>query len=130
MNLTTFGWTYNAGNLISDRIVPGDEVTSAFYPRLNNPAFISINISNVSPDDQRLMTNFSSVLTVDLLELNNKNVRNITCGEFKDFDTLEVDVRRKRSDYFTPNITAIFQLGVLSIIKVQWTKLVSHIASM
>ena len=130
MNLTTFGWTYNAGNLISDRIVPGDEVTSAFYPRLNNPAFISINISNVSPDDQRLMANFSSVLTVDLLELNNKNVRNITCGEFKDFDTLEVDVRRKISDYFTPNITAIFQLGVLSMIRVQWTKLVSHIASM
>ena len=111
MDLTTFGWTYNAGNLIAPRIIPGDEVTSVFYPRLNNPAFISINITNVSPDYQRLTANFSSVLTVDLLELNNKNIKNITCGDFREYDTLEVDVTRKTSEYFTPQH---FSLGYLA----------------
>ena len=128
MDLGAFGWTYNAGNLIADRIAPDYVVTSVFYPRLNNPAFISINITNVSPDDQREMSNFSSVLTVDLLELNNSNIRNITCGDLREYDTLEVDATRKTSEYFTPNITATFQLGVLNIIKVQWTKSVSHTA--
>ena len=126
MNLGPFGWTYNAGSLFAPRIAPDYEVTSyPLYPRLNNPAFISINITNVSPDDQREMANFSSVLIVDLLELNNKNIRNITCDDLTEYDTLEVDVTRKISEYFTPNITATFQLGVL---KVQWTKLVSQIA--
>ena len=129
VDLVAFGWTYNTGNPIASRIDLDYEVTSSvFYPRLNNPPFISINITNVSPDYQRLTANFSSVLTVDLLELNNKNIRNITCGDFREYDTLEVDVTRKTSEHFTPNITATFHLGVLSITKVQWTKLVSHIA--
>ena len=116
MDLGAFGWTYNAGNLIAPRIAPDYDVTSSvFYPRLNNPVFISVNITNVSLDDYREMANFSSVLTVDLLELNHKNIRNITCGDIREYDTLEVDVTRKISEYFTPNITATFQLGVLSI---------------
>ena len=58
--------------------------------------------------------NFSSVLTVDLLELNKQNVRNITCGDLLFEDTQQVKIV-----HFTPNVTALYQFGILSGIEVE-----------
>ena len=110
-------WTYNAGNFIEgieiDYMVP-----SSIYPQ--NPAFITVDITNVSVDNKTHSASFSSVLTVDLLELRKQEIQNVTCGDLTTSDTLQVNVR----DYFTPNVTASYLSGVLSRIEVYWTNLV------
>ena len=109
-------WTYNAGLYIVARVQTDHEVTfSPINPGPTNPAFISVYVTNISFDSKMLLANFSSVLTVDLLELNKQNIKNITCGGLSDKDTQQVDV----SDYFTPNITASYQSGILSRVEVQ-----------
>ena len=116
IELSFLGWTYNEGIDIVSRIDPDYEVTSSpIYPGPTNPAFVSVNITNVSFARKFLKANFSSVLTVDLLELNKQNVQNISCGDHLYRDTQQVDV----VDYFTPDITATYQFGVLSRIEVQ-----------
>ena len=118
MNVGTLGWTYNGGNLIT-RIVADDRITLfPVYP--TNPAFVSITISNISLNREVNRVNyFLSVLTVDLIELNKQHIKNITCGDLKDTDTQQVDI----SGYFTPNITAIYQSGILSSVEVQLVSL-------
>ena len=118
VNLTTFGWTYNGDNqnTIVDRIHTDHQATSSpTYPK--NPAFVSVVITNVSFNTQisTVTANFSSVLTVNLLELNKQNVNNISCGDLSNTDTQQVNV----SEYFIPNVTAFYQSGILSRIEVQ-----------
>ena len=109
-------WTYNAGLHIVARVEADHEVTSSpISPGPTNPAFISVHVTNISFDSRTLLANFSSVLTVDLLELNKQNIKNISCGGLSDKDTQQVDV----SDYFTPNITASYQSGILNKVEVQ-----------
>ena len=112
MDLTSLGWIYNARILIADRVATDHRVTDPVYP--NNPAFVSVHITNVSSDSLS-RANFSSILIVDLLELNKQNVKNISCGDLSDEDTLQVDI----TDYFNPNVTASYQSGVLNRIEVQ-----------
>ena len=121
VELTTLGWTYNTDNLIV-RIEADYEITSSpIYP--SNPAFISVSVTSVSKISD-LQTNFSSVLVVDMLELNKQNVKNITCGDLSDMNTLQVDV----IDYFTPTVTASYQSGILSRVEVRLVSwLYSHI---
>ena len=116
MDIRTLGWTYNGGDIIV-RILADDHVT-LFYP--TNPAFVSISIYNFShnSEDNRL-NYFLSVLTVDLIELNKQHIKNITCGDLRDTDTQKVDF----SDFFTPDVTAIYQSGILSRIEVQLVSL-------
>ena len=108
-------WTYNTGLHIA-RVQTDHEVTSSpISPGPTNPAFISVYVTNISFDSRTLLANFSSVLTVDLLELNKQNIRNISCGGLSDNDTQQVHV----SDYFPFNITASYQSGILSKFEVQ-----------
>ena len=114
--MSFLGWTYNEGIDIVHRVDPDYEVTSSpIYPGPTNPAFVSINVTNVSFDRKILKANFSSVLTVDLLELNKQNVQNISCGDHLYRDTQHVDI----INYFTPIIMASYKSGVLIRIEVQ-----------
>ena len=116
MEQSRLDWTYNAGLHIVARVETDHEVTSSpISPGPTNPAFISVYVTNISFDRRTLLANFSSVLTVDLLELNKQNINNISCGGLPDKDTQQVDV----IDYFTPNITASYQSGILSRVEVQ-----------
>ena len=111
VGLTTLGWTYNVDNLII-RIEADYKVTSSsIYPP--NPAFVSVSITSVSRTSSE-GANFSSILTVDLLELNKQNIKNITCGDLTYKCTQQVDV----IDFFIPNITASYQSGILSRLEV------------
>ena len=106
VELTFLGWTYNEGIDIIDRVGPDHPVTSTpIIPA--NPAFVSVRITNVSFDSRIRRANFSSVLIVDLLELNKQNIKNISCGDLLEEDTHLVDV----VDYFTPNVTASYQFS-------------------
>ena len=116
MDIRSLGWTYNGGNIIVRFLA--DELVTLFYP--TNPAFVSVSVSNFSLNHEGNQVNyFSSVLTVDIIELNKQRIKSITCGDFKDTDTQQVDV----SGYFTPNITAIYQSGILSSVEVQLVSL-------
>ena len=111
MDLTSLGWTYNTRILIADRVAT-DRITAPVYP--TNPAFVSVHVTNISFDSP-LRANFSSILVVDLLELNKQNIKNISCGDLSDEDTLQVDI----TNYFTPKVTALYQSGVLNRIEIQ-----------
>ena len=117
-DISTLGWTYNGGNLIV-RLESDHSMTSPIYPNIN-PAFVSISLFNVSFDsDVNRITYFSSVLTVDLIELSKQHIENISCGDLKDNDTQKVDL----SDFTTPNVTAFYQSGILSRVEVQLVSL-------
>ena len=96
VDLTTFGWTFNGDRLIVDRLLPDRVTLTPISPA--NSAFVSVHTTNVSIDNVTHLANFSSVLTVDLLELSKQDIQNITCGDFATKDTLQVNVR----DHFTP----------------------------
>ena len=118
MNITFLGWTYNGGDIVV-RIL-ADELVTLLPIYHTNPAFVSVSISNFSLNKEAPRVNYiSSVLTVDLIELGKQHIRNITCGDLKDNDTQPVDV----TGYFTPNITAIYQSGILSSVEVHLVSL-------
>ena len=125
VDLYFFGWTYNAGIHISDRFQHYDQVTS-FSDTPTNPAFVSVNITDVSLNINTRVANFSSILVVDLLELSKQKIHNITCGDLSDTDTQQVDITLKHDEYFTSHVTAIYQLGILNSIKVDWIMLVNQ----
>ena len=104
-------WTYNTGIDIINRVLP-DDPSSTIIP--TNPAFVSININitDIANDSTGTFATFSSVLTVNLLELMTQNIENITCGDLSHRDTQQIN-------YFTPTATATYQTGVLSSIEVQ-----------
>ena len=121
VDLRSLGWTFNGDRLIVDRVLPDHVTLTPMSPA--NSAFVSVHITNVSIvsiDNVTHLANFSSVLTVDPLELSKQDVQNITCGDLATKDTLQVKVK----DYFTPNVTASYLSGVLNRIEVYWTNLV------
>ena len=119
VELTSFGWRrYNNNGFkdIINRVHPDDaSITSPTYP--TNPAFVSVSITKVYNNKTR--ANFSSVLTVDLLEINKQIVKNISCGDLSHTDTVIV------GDYFCPSVITTYQLRLLKKIEVYWTNLVS-----
>ena len=118
VQLFSMWWTYNAGNFIETIEIDYKAPSSI---NLQNPAFITVDITNVTVDNiETDRANFSSVLTVNLLELSKQDVHNITCGDLTTRDTLQVNVK----DYFTPNVTVSYISGILSRIEVYWANLV------
>ena len=119
VDIAFLGWTFNEGNVIV-RIEADYSISSPIiYPGFN-PAFVSISVSNISSDSElNRIRYFSSVLTVDLIELSKQHIKNISCGDLKYNDTQKVDVK----DFFTPNVTAIYQSGILSRVEVQLVSL-------
>ena len=126
VNLITLGWTCNEGNLIFR--VENDHMVGPHPLDKDNPAFVSVYVTNISVENYTQTNspgNFSSVLTVDPLELNKQNIRSITCGDISEKVTLEVNIK----EYFTPSVIASYRLGTLNKIEVDWIKLVSIIHS-
>ncbi len=88
-----------------------------------SPAFLTVQLLYVThyiTSDDRRLANFSSVLSVNLFELENQNVTKITCGDFASFkEKLVADM------VIMPNVSAIYQHGTLTSIQVQLRNLVS-----
>ena len=90
----------------------------------NNPAFLSVQLVNISRSLESNMENYSSILTVDLLALEKQNITSITCGDVITY------IRILVSDIIVWDpvntiIIAIYQFGVLTSVKVQLRNLVS-----
>ena len=82
---------YNGNIGIGDFYESDDSTTQTNMT--SNPAFVSVQLTNVSPNPlNRAFGNFSSILTVDLTQLEQQNIKNITCGDPVIMDTVPVDI--------------------------------------
>ena len=90
VDLTTFTWMYN-GDIDIEDYYPDDSVTTP--TSTFNPAFVSVQLTAVS---QSLLNpvfgNLSSILTVDLSQLEQQNIMSISCGDPAIRGTVPVDV--------------------------------------
>ena len=91
VKLTAFRWIYNGNINIGDYYHPDDSTTTP--SSTSNPAFVSVQLTAVS---QSLLNpvfgNFSSTLTVNLSQLEQQNIKNISCGSPGTRETVPVDV--------------------------------------
>ena len=80
VDLTTFRWIYNGNINIGDLYHPDDSINDP--SSTSNPAFVSVQLTAVS---QSLLNpvfgNFYSILTVDLSQLEQQNIKNISCDK-------------------------------------------------
>ena len=90
VELTTLTWMYN-GDIDIEDYSPDDSITTP--TNTFNPAFVSVQLTAVS---QNLLSpvfgNFSSILTVDLSQLEQQNILSISCGDPAIRGTVSVDV--------------------------------------
>ena len=77
VDLTLLRWRYNGSINIEPLFGPEDSVT---IHTVSSPAFLFIELTAVSTIDS-VFANFSSILTVDLTQLEQQNIRNISCGD-------------------------------------------------
>ena len=91
VDFPTFRWIYNGnidiGYSYHSDAFPGTQTSTS------NPAFVSIQliaVSQYSPDPR--FANFSSILSVNLSQLEQQKIKNISCGDPWIFDTVPVDV--------------------------------------
>ena len=91
VDLTTFRWTYNENINIGDFY--HSDASPSTQTNTSNPAFVSVQLTAVSQSSLHLaFANFSSILTVDLSQLEQQNIKNISCGDPVIIGTLPVDV--------------------------------------
>ena len=128
-DLTSVRWSFNGGTVI-ESFLPVDTETITF-PSAQYPAFVSVELTHVVQNTNPVFGNFSSILTVDLSQLEEQSVSSISCGDPGTSKTVLVNVviiRRSRPD--SPNITGVTATynsnGVRSV-TVAWNKVVSLI---
>ena len=127
-DLTSLRWTFN-GNKEIDTFLPNDVETKR-PPTHEHRPFILVSLKEVVQNSNPVFWNFSSVLTVDLSQLEEQNVTNISCGDPGTIDTEVVNVTTIRQSVPTgPNITevrATYNSAGLKSIKVAWNKVVRN----
>ena len=132
VDLTTFSWTYNSDIDIaepysSDESINTQETTS-------NPAFLSVQLIAVSQSSiNPTFGNFSSILTVNLSQLEQQGIRNISCGDPLTQETIPVDIHITQETVpETPQIISTFidnlqtvkgQLRTTIVVLITWEKL-------
>ena len=90
VDLTTLTWMYN-GDIDIEDYYPDDSITTP--TSTSNPAFVSVQLTAVSQNLlSRNFGNFSSILTVDLSQLEQPKIMNISCGDPVIRGTVPVDV--------------------------------------
>ena len=90
VELTTLTWMYNEDIDIADSYLPDSSIT--IPTNTSNPAFVSIQLTAVSQSLLIIYGNFSSILTVDLSQLEQQNITSISCGDPVIRGTVPVDV--------------------------------------
>ena len=132
VDLTTFRWVYNS-NIIIGNFYESDDPPST-STSTSNPAFVSVQLTAVSQNQSNpAFGNFSSTLTVDLSQLEEQNIMNISCGDPVIVGTVPVDVHIIRDTVpDDPQLTEIsIQLATILesntqsivIVSILWTKL-------
>ena len=115
-------WRYNGALNEIDSFDTNDSPT---ITTPSNPAFLSVELTEVTQLSNMRFANFTSILTVDMMQLQEQNVADINCGDPGTIGTLPVDLQPNVP--LRPNITtlsAIYQSRVLTNITVSWQRLV------
>ena len=132
VDLTTFRWVYN-GNIIIGDFYESDDPPST-STNTSNPAFVSVQLTTVSQNSLNpAFGNFSSILTVNLSQLEEQNIMSISCGDPVIIGTVPVDVHIIHDTVpDDPQLTGIsIQLATIMesnkqsilIVSILWTKL-------
>ena len=120
VNLTTLTWIYNGNIEIADTYFSDDPINT--QKTTSNPAFLSVQLIAVS-QSTTIFANFSSILTVNLSQLEQQGIRNISCGDPSTMETVPVGVRILResvpSDPQFDNVTLLEDQLIISWEKVQ-----------
>lgn len=137
IDLEQLQWSYTPANSynFSERVKLGepflaDDPPQDFASTLrdnNNLAFLTVQLITVSRHyESNTTANFSSILTVDLLELEKQGISSISCGDVgTNEEKLVSDITVW--DIFNTEITAVYQFGALTNIEVQLRNLVSYL---
>ncbi len=123
VDLVHLRWTHNENNLIYD--FQTDSETSSDPIPLLRPEFLSVQLRAVS---QSLL---SSVLTVDVEQLQLQGVTSISCGDVATIRTIQVDpiiIHETTPD--SPKVSSIsarYHSGLLNSLQISWIKLVIQV---
>ncbi len=128
IDLSFMRWRYNG---VSD-IYSFRTTDQPMGLELSNSAFVHVELINVTqtPNDARF-ARFTSVLIVDIAQLEVQNVFNINCGDPGTIATEPVDVITLQlsvpSSPVISAVTATYKSGLLMTLNVSWMDLVSII---
>ena len=88
-----------------------------------NVAFISVQLVEVSHFSER-RANFSSVLTLDLIELQRQqnNIHNISCGDATTTAVEQVNISIAQQHSSISNVAIIYESYNLTVMEVKWKK--------
>ena len=117
-SLTIVRWRYNETNIKS--FDTNDSPTNVTH---SNPAFINVELVTATQLSDQRFANFSSILTVDLTELQEQHIAEIDCGDPRTISSETVSLQPNVPD--RPDVTAVTVAYQLSIIRVTWERLVS-----
>ncbi len=129
VDLSILRWRYNGENEIYSFSTTDLPMISI----LSSPAFVSVELINVTqtPNDPRF-GQFTSVLIVDIAQLQAQNIASINCGDPLTIDSKPVNVITLQPSVPTsPTITAVtatYKFGLLMTLEVSWMELVSTLS--
>ncbi len=125
VNLVHLRWIYNGNNYIYSFLSDSD-ISPTPIPLSFHPAFLSVQLTDVSSQFiAREQTNFSSVLTVDVEQLQTQGIIDISCGDVITFETIQVDpIIIQETTPKVSSISACYHSGLLNSLQISWIKLV------
>ena len=128
VDLTTLTWMYNGDIDIAYSYYPDSSITTP--KNTSNPAFVSVQLTAVSQSSLFVFANFSSILTVDLSQLEQQNIMSISCGDPATRETVPVDVHQDTVPADPQLLTLSVQLVTslefdmtVFVVSISWMKL-------
>lgn len=126
--LSILRWRFNGDENIAT-FFSDSEITNLKVPY--HPAFVLVELTNIVQSSEGTSNNFSSILTVDLSQLEKQNVTNITCGDSINSETIHTNVTiitqffPDRLNITGHRVTATYDSNGIKKITAVWNKVVS-----
>ena len=90
MDLISLRWNFNTTNIEIHSFYPDDDPTTRTSL---NAAFLYVELISVTQSSNPVFGNFTSILTVDLSELQQQHISLIRCGDPGTFEVLPVSIQ-------------------------------------
>ncbi len=127
VDLTILTWSYNQEGYVIYSFAPYNTITAPIHLSLESP-FQFVHVSRGLADQR--FGNFSSVLTVEVSQLQEHNVTDITCGDPELYHSLDVNVTIKEPrNPEEPQLITVNTTDDPKGITVTWTPSVSEVRS-
>ncbi len=127
VDLTILRWSYNSTNKDITFFHPDDQaetITSMLAPFIE-----SVELSKVTQSPQRNLGKFSSILTLNISQLEKQHITEITCGDPETSHNIPINVRLRQqllpetprlmnTAYEYPELTVSWEVPVTCVIHV------------